>query len=79
MANVTIKDIDADHLEAVASHAASLDMSTQAFLRRLIAQEATRPILVDQLAALSERRRTGRPPMSMDQFHTTRRRAMRPT
>ena len=77
MANVTIKDIDADDLSEVASRATRLGMSTQEYLRRLIAREAQRPVVLDQLRLLAEQRRAGRTPMTMADFDAVRTRAMR--
>ena len=77
MANVTIKDIDAGDLGEVASRATLLGMSTQEYLRRLIAREAQRPVVLDQLRLLAEQRRAGRTPMAMADFDAVRTRAMR--
>jgi hypothetical protein len=77
VANVTIKDIDDDDLAGVARQAASLGLSTQEFLRRLIAREAARPALPDELAELARRARVGREPMAMAEFDQVRRRAVR--
>ena len=57
MANVTIKDIDDNDLEGVARQAAHLGLSTQEFLRRLIAREAAQPVLPDELADLARQAR----------------------
>lgn len=77
MANVTIKDVDENDLGEVARRAAESGMSTQEFLRRLIAREARRPQVPDQLAEIARRRRTGRRPMTMDDFARARTSAMR--
>jgi negative regulator of replication initiation len=79
MANVTIKDIDDDAFRDIAERADALGMSTQEYLRRLIAREAGRPHLPDELAELAARTRSGRTPMSMDEFDSIRRAAIRPT
>jgi hypothetical protein len=77
MANVTIKDIDDRDLQGVARQAALLGLSTQEFLRRLIAREAARPALPDELAELARRARSGRQPMPIAEFQRARRRAVR--
>ena len=77
MANVTIKDVDAHDLGEVAARAAALGMSTQEYLRRLIAREAQRPAITDQLRVLAEQRRAGRTPMTMAEFSAARKSAMR--
>jgi hypothetical protein len=77
MANVTIKDIDDSDLAGVARHAARLGLSTQEFLRRLIAREAARPVLPDELTELARQVRSGRQPMPMAEFNRVRRRAVR--
>jgi hypothetical protein len=77
MANVTIKDIDDGDLEGVARQAAHLGLSTQEFLRRLIAREAARPVLPDELTELARQVRAQRQPMPMAQFNRVRRRAAR--
>lgn len=77
MANVTIKDLDENDLSEVSRRASSAGMSTQEYLRRLIAREARRSELPDQLAELARQRRHGRTPMSMDEFAKVRRRALR--
>jgi len=77
MANVTIKDIDNDALAEVARRAHDLGMSTQEYLRRLIARDASRPRMPDELATLAERVRAERTPMSMDDFDRARRGAIR--
>ncbi|HMQ25097.1 MAG TPA: hypothetical protein PKA98_03850 [Acidimicrobiales bacterium] len=79
MANVTIKDIDDDDLAGVARRAAHLGLSTQEYLRRLIAREAARPALPDELADLASQLRTLREPMTMGEFDRVRRRAVRST
>jgi hypothetical protein len=77
MASVTIKDINVHDLSAVAARAAAAGMSTQEYLRRLIAQEAARPALPDELADLAAKRRVRRKPMSMVEFNRVRRAAAR--
>ncbi len=77
MANVTIKDVDDDDLAGVARQAAELGLSTQEFLRRLIAREAARPALPDELADLASQLRSLREPMAMSDFERVRRRASR--
>jgi hypothetical protein len=77
MANVTIKEVDDAHLSAVAERASADGMSTQEFLRRLIAREAARPHVPDELAALAAKRRAGRVPLSMKEFNRVRRAAAR--
>ena len=77
MANVTIKDVNEHDLGEVSRRAAQVGMSTQEFLRRLIAREASRPMLPDQLVVLARERRAGRAPMSMDDFARVRRTALR--
>lgn len=77
MANVTIKDLDDADLRGVAERAGRLGLSTQEYLRRMIAREVRRPVVEDQLAALAERRRTGKQPMSLQEFDQARRRALR--
>ncbi len=77
MANVTIKDINDSDLEGVARQAAHLGLSTQEFLRRLIAREAARPALPDELADLARQARAERQPMPMAEFNRVRRRAVR--
>lgn len=74
---MTIKDVDERDLGEVARRAADAGMSTQEYLRRVIAREANRPMLPHQLAELAERHRSGRTPMPMDRFATERRRALR--
>lgn len=77
MANVTIKDIDDGDLEGVARQAAHLGLSTQEFLRRLIAREAARPALPDELTELARQVRAQRQPMPMAEFNRVRRSAAR--
>ena len=77
MANVTIKDIDDSDLEGVARQAAHLGLSTQEFLRRLIAREAARPLLPNELAELARQVRAERTPIPMAEFNRVRRRAVR--
>ncbi len=77
MANVTIKDVDDGDLAGVARQAADLGLSTQEFLRRLIAREAARPALPDELADLASQLRSLREPMEMGEFDRVRRRASR--
>jgi predicted DsbA family dithiol-disulfide isomerase len=77
MTSVTIKDINVHDLDVVASRAAAAGMSTQEFLRRLIAQEAARPALPDELRDLAAKRRAGRKPMAMSEFNRVRRSAVR--
>lgn len=77
MANVTIKDVDDDDLERVAGKAAHLGLSTQEFLRRLIAREAALPVLPDELTELARQVRADRQPMPMAEFNRVRRRAVR--
>jgi hypothetical protein len=77
MANVTIKDIDNDDLAGIARHAAYLGLSTQEFLRRVIAREAARPALPDELTELARQLRADRQPMTMAEFNRVRRRAAR--
>jgi hypothetical protein len=77
MANVTIKEVDDSDLGSVAARASAEGMSTQEFLRRLIAREAARPVIPDELAALAAKRRAGRTPMSMNDFNRVRRTASR--
>lgn len=77
MANVTIKEVDDSDLRSVAVRAKAEGMSTQEFLRRLIAREAARPIIPNELATLAAKRRAGRTPMSMNDFNRVRRAATR--
>jgi phage FluMu protein gp41 len=77
MANVTVKDINDSDLDGVARQAAALGMSTQEFLRRLIARQAALPTLPDELAELAREVRATRQPMSMDEYERVRRRALR--
>jgi negative regulator of replication initiation len=77
MANVTIKDVDEEALNTVARRAADLGMSAQEFLRRLITQEAARPVVPNELAALGARLRAQRQPMPMKEFNRVRRTTMR--
>jgi hypothetical protein len=77
MANVTIKDVDDNDLATVAARANAAGMSTQELLRRLIAREAARPVVPNELAALAAKRRLGRTPMSMVEFNRVRRAAAR--
>jgi hypothetical protein len=77
MANVTIKDLNDDDLNAVSQAATVAGMSTQEYLRRMIAREARRPAVPDQLAEIARRRRAGRKPMSMEEFNVARRAALR--
>ena len=74
MANVTVKDIPEDQLAAVSLRAKAEGLSTQAYLRRLIAREAAIPLLPDQLRAIAAEMRATRTPMSMEEFDEIRRR-----
>ena len=79
VANVTLKDINDADLTAVAARAAAAGMSTQEFLRRLIAREAARPMVPNELEALASERRAGRSPMQMNEFERVRRATKKPT
>ncbi len=70
---MTIKEVDDGDLSSVAARAANEGMSTQEFLRRLIAREAARPIVPDELTLLAAKRRSGRTPISMNEFNRVRR------
>ena len=74
MANVTVKDIPEDQLAAVSLRAKAEGLSTQAYLRRLIAREAAIPLLPDQLSAIAAEMRATRTPMTMEEFDDIRRR-----
>ncbi len=74
MANVTVKDIPEDQLAAVSLRAKAEGLSTQAYLRRLIAREAAIPLLPDQLRAIAAEMRATRTPMTMEEFDEIRRR-----
>ena len=74
MANVTVKDIPEDQLAAVSLRAKAEGLSTQAYLRRLIAREAAIPLLPDQLSAIAAEMRATRTPMTMEEFDEIRRR-----
>ena len=74
MANVQVKDIPEDQLAAVSLRAKAEGLSTQAYLRRLIAREAAIPLLPDQLRAIAAEMRATRTPMSMEEFDEIRRR-----
>lgn len=74
MANVTVKDIPEDQLAAVSLRAKAEGLSTQAYLRRLIAREAAIPLLPDQLGAIAAEMSATRTPMTMEEFDEIRRR-----
>jgi hypothetical protein len=76
MPSVTIKSIEPEHLEVVARKAAAAGMSTQEYLRRLIARDAAQPLLPNQLAELARQLREGRTPMTMEEFNRIRRRVL---
>jgi hypothetical protein len=73
MANVTIDEVDDGDLSSVAQRAASEGMSTQEYLRRLIAREAARPFIPDELGAFAAKRSAGRTPISITEFNRIRR------
>ena len=77
MANVTVKDIPEDQLAAVTLRAKAEGLSTQAYLRRLIARDAAVPLLPDQLRAIAAEMRATRTPMTMEEFHEIRTRRSR--
>lgn len=77
MASVTIKDVSETDLAALAGRAELEGMSVQELMRRLIAREAARPILADELAALVRRHQADRKPMTMAEFNKARRTALR--
>ena len=77
MANVTIKDVDEHDLGTIALHAKALGLSTQEYLRRLIARDAASPMLPDELRELAAARREGRVPITMEQFNQARRSGLR--
>ena len=77
MANVTVKDIPDQDLAAITLRAKAEGLSTQAYLRRLIARDAAIPLLPDQLRELTATLRAERTPMSMEEFDAIRRRARR--
>ena len=77
MANVTVKDIPEDQLAAVTLRAKAEGLSTQAYLRRLIAREAAIPLLPDQLREIMAEMQATRTPMSMEEFDEIRRRNRR--
>ena len=77
MANVTVKDISDADLAAVTLRAKAEGLSTQAYLRRLIARDAAIPLLPDQLRELMATMRAERTPMTMEEFSDIRRRARR--
>lgn len=68
MANVTVKDIPDDQLAAIGVRAKAEGLSTQAYLRRLIAREAAIPLLPDQIRAITDHLIATRPPISMEEF-----------
>jgi hypothetical protein len=77
VANVTIKDIDDGDLGQINAKAGAQGLSTQEYLRRLIAREAALPMLPDELRDLAARRRAGRQPLTMEQFEASRQGAWR--
>jgi plasmid stability protein len=77
MANVTVKDIPDDQLAAITVRARAEGLSTQAYLRRLIAREAAIPLLPDQIRALTDELIATRTPISMEEFDEIRRRNRR--
>jgi hypothetical protein len=77
MANVTVKDVPDQQLAAVTLRAKAEGLSTQAYLRRLIARDAAIPVLPDQLRELMATMRAERTPMSMEEFDDIRRGARR--
>ena len=77
MANVTVKDIPEDQLAAITLRAKAEGLSTQAYLRRLIARDAAVPLLPDQLRAIADELRATRTPMTMEEFHEIRTRRNR--
>lgn len=74
MANVTVKDIPEDQLAAITLRAKAEGLSTQAYLRRIIAREAAIPLLPDQLREIMAEMQATRTPMSMEEFDEIRRR-----
>ena len=68
-----------EDLHAVSAQASAQGLATQAYLRRLIAREAARPVVPDELATLAAKRREGRTPLSMHEFDQLRRVATRAT
>ena len=77
MANVTVKDIPEDQLAAITLRAKAEGLSTQAYLRRIIAREAAIPLLPDQLREIMAEMQATRTPMSMEEFDEIRRRNRR--
>jgi len=77
MANVTVKDIPEDQLAAVSLRAKAEGLSTQAYLRRLIARDAAVPLFPDQLRAIAAEMRATRTPMTMEEFDEIRTRRSR--
>ncbi len=77
MANVTVKDIPEDQLAAITLRAKVEGLSTQAYLRRIIAREAAIPLLPDQLREIMAEMQATRTPMSMEEFDEIRRRNRR--
>ena len=73
--SITVKDVDEHDLVELSRRAAAGGQSVQEYLRRVIAHEASRPLLPDELADMAKRRRAGRTPMSMDRFQAVRRKA----
>jgi hypothetical protein len=77
MAHVTVKDIPDEDLAAITLRAKAEGLSTQAYLRRLIARDASVPLLPDQLRELTSTLRAERTPMSMEEFDRIRRTSRR--
>ena len=77
MANVTVKDIPEDQLAAITLRAKAEGLSTQAYLRRLIARDAAVPLRPDQRRAIADELRATRTPMTMEEFHEIRTRRNR--
>jgi len=77
MANVTVKDVPGDHLAAITLRAKAEGLSTQAYLRRLIARDAAIPLLPDQLREIAAELRATRTPMTMEEFDAIRSRRRR--
>lgn len=69
MADVTVKNVDDDVMARLARRAEAEGLSVQELARRALARAAAIPDLDDQLAQL----RSGRSPMSWDEFMEWRR------